>query len=469
MQRTTSEPLLSDKTMERSGNGLRGALLVVSVLVMLIVCVLFLMMTGPAPPSDVAMGYGVSRKFLSNLNVSKTYAVIFDAGSSGSRVHVYCFDENLDLLPIGNELELFVQTKPGLSAYANDPQAAANSLVPLLDKAEGVVPQALRPKTPVKVGATAGLRLLDGDAADKILEAVRDVLQNSTFQFQSDWVTVLDGSQEGSYLWLTINYLLRNLGKKYSNTVGVVDLGGGSVQMAYAISETDAANAPEGEESYVKQMNVMGTKYFLYVHSYLNYGLLAARAEILNSTEDSANPCILAGYDGSYTYGGNEYKASASASGSNLQECRSVAIKALNVNDTCNYTKCTFGGVWNGGGGDGQKNLLVASFFYDKAAEAGFINSSNPVAIVRPADFESAAKQACQTKFDEAESAYPSTEESDLPYICMDLVYQHTLLVVGFGLDPLQEITLVKQVEYQNALVEAAWPLGNALAAVSSL
>ena len=67
-------------------------------------------------------------------------------------------------------------------------------------------------------------------------------------------------------LQLTINYLLRNLGKKYSNTVGVVDLGGGSVQMAYAISETDAANAPEGEESYVKQMNVMGTKYFLYVH-----------------------------------------------------------------------------------------------------------------------------------------------------------------------------------------------------------
>lgn len=66
------------------------------------------------------------------------------------------------------------------------------------------------------------------------------------------------------------------MGKKYSNTVGVVDLGGGSVQMAYAISDADAAKAPKisnGEESYVREMFLKGTRYYLYVHRSLSLSL----------------------------------------------------------------------------------------------------------------------------------------------------------------------------------------------------
>lgn len=61
------------------------------------------------------------------------------------------------------------------------------------------------------------------------------------------------------------------MGKAYSETAGVVDLGGGSVQMAYAISESDAADAPRisnGEDTYVKPLFLKGTKYFLYVHRF---------------------------------------------------------------------------------------------------------------------------------------------------------------------------------------------------------
>ncbi|KAH6816045.1 apyrase 2 [Perilla frutescens var. hirtella] len=442
----------------------RGVMLLVFVPLLLISSVLFLMPTRPTPDS-------VSRKFSPSF-MSKQYAVIFDAGSSGSRVHVFCFNKQLDLVPIGGELELFEQLKPGLSAYAKDPEAAAKSLSSLLEKAEAAVPEELRHITPVKVGATAGLRQLEGDASDRILQAVRDFLKNkSSLKSKADWVTVLDGNQEGAYQWVTINYLLGNLGKKYSNTVGVVDLGGGSVQMAYAVSESDAAKAPKvsgGEESYVQQMYLKGRKYHLYIHSYLHYGLLAARAEILKIDQESGNPCLPAGYDGSYKYGPTVYKALASPSGSSHIKCREAVIKALKVNDSCTHMKCTFGGVWNGGGGDGQKNLFVASFFFDRAAEAGFVDPKLAVAKVRPSDFEEAAKQACQTRLEDAKATYPRVQPDNLPFLCMDLVYQVTLLVDGLGIDPWQKITLVKKVKYQNSLVEAAWPLGSAIEAVSS-
>ena len=47
--------------------------------------------------------------------------------------------------------------------------------------------------------------------------------------------------------------------------------------MAYAISENDAAKAPkvtEGQDSYVKEMYLKGTKYYLYVHRFISSSMI---------------------------------------------------------------------------------------------------------------------------------------------------------------------------------------------------
>ena len=211
------------------------------------------------------------------------YALTIDAGSTGSRIHVYKF-HNCHAMP-SLEYETFLSINPGLSAYARDPTAAAASLDPLLEEAKRVVPESLHSCTPVEVKATAGLRLLGQAESDAILDEVRNRLQtNYPFGVASEHsVEIMDGKDEGVYAWITANYLAKKIGEGVDSpdTLAVMDLGGASTQIVFEPrfpSESDSLL--EGEHKYSLQFG--GKEFTLYQHSYLGYGLMRARRSIHN-------------------------------------------------------------------------------------------------------------------------------------------------------------------------------------------
>ena len=65
--------------------------------------------------------------------------------------------------------------------------------------------------------------------------------------------------------------------------------------------------------------------------------------------------------------------------------------------------------------------------------QVGLIDSEATSGKTTPAAYRAAAEKICPLSFKEAKDAYPRVRAIDTPYICMDLVYQYSLLVDGFG------------------------------------
>jgi len=233
---------------------------------------------------------------------------MIDAGSTGSRIHIYKF-HNCGPSPT-YEYETFVQRQPGLSAYDGRPDDAAQSLDSLLGAAMRVVPEALRRCTPVAVKATAGLRLLGASQSAEILDAVRRRL-STTYPFplaSQDPVVIMDGRDEGVFAWVTTNYLMDTIRADSPKTAvpyAVLDLGGASTQIVFEPVFQSNAAVREGDHKY--ELSFGGKERVLYQHSYLGFGLMRARKRVHRLVDflasfrsndtgaELANPCLARG------------------------------------------------------------------------------------------------------------------------------------------------------------------------------
>ncbi|KEG08450.1 nucleoside phosphatase [Trypanosoma grayi] len=421
------------------------------------------------------------------------YSIVFDAGSTGSRVHVFRYNLSTNphagahdwratrpsLMPfLRLEDELFVENHNPLSGYANADEAAA-SLSPLLEAAKAYVPAEMHTCAPVELKATAGLRRIGRERAEAVLQAVRRHFRSGPFWLQSEGnaVRILEGSEEGPLAWLTVNYL-RGAMSGNTATATIVDLGGGSTQIVMHPKDSKVLDARK-DFSHVFRAN--GNAFVVYQHSYEGNGLHAAKEQLLRAVEAAAEeasgstataavekpaeaaalrsafPCFPKGYVYKERNISNVKNGGVAPS---MEKCVALFKKhVVRGHEPCGTDSCGFNGIF-------QPNVTAAasgpvyafSFYYDRLkpyldGEATTVQNVERIA----SDVCSRMKTAedLQNVADAAKQSGTLRPEME----CFELSYLFALLHHGFGFPREQQLHIAKKING----FETAWALGASL------
>ena len=202
--------------------------------------------------------YGIEEKTV--------HGLMIDAGSTGSRIHVYEFHPRVltkhhkveqavsgHLLSYpGTNSRWTARLKPGLEAFAARTdnkaellQLIAEYLAPLMDFAKEVLfkKQEQWNEFPIYLRATGGVRTLTPADRSRVMKSVRTLFANNTycpFGFESIRARVVSGEEEAIFGWAGVNFVMGNLlpDSRGSGTVisprltyGALDMGGASTQV----------------------------------------------------------------------------------------------------------------------------------------------------------------------------------------------------------------------------------------------
>ncbi|MGQ3891031.1 multidrug DMT transporter permease [Legionella sp. CNM-4043-24] len=340
---------------------------------------------------------------------------VVDAGSTGSRLHVYSYDLDANQAPVNITERWSKKSTPGIASLESQKSALDASLDSLFT---GLTIHNI----PVYFYATAGMRLLPQPRQQKMYALIRD-----WFDHQSDVQLVqaktITGSDEGLFGWLAVNYQTGGLTNERA-LVGVMDFGGASVQISFPVTDSSSLD-PDS----LRQVHVNGQRLTLFVRSFLGLGQTEVAHQFLNSS-----PCFSTGYelpDGQLAQG-NAYACERNVS---------TLVKSVHQVD----------GVVQ----PGISRTTVSDWY----AIGGMVEmAKGPLFSFREQQFTSEQllnkgdAQVCQQPWSSLIASYPSDDY--LYGDCLFSSYYYALMVEGYGLRPDQNI------QYLSANQQSDWTLG---------
>jgi len=396
----------------------------------------------------------------SGIKVNTVHGMIIDAGSTGSRMHVYEFAPRIlenrmqvneavagnRLSYPGTESRWTERLRPGIDTFASIEDenelhtALENYLSPLVEFAKYILhsKQAMWEIFPIYLKATAGMRKLSFSKRQRVMTAVRNIFYNKTFcpfKFELEFARVISGEEEAIYGWTAVNFLKGSLltdsagsGTVMSpdRTYGALDLGGASTQISFYDPQEDIMS------NLFKMQIGPGKHWNIYAHSFLQFGQnsafdrLNARLYAYAQPEEKVsgvyNPCLPGNSSINFTStiqidnnGVETWKMNGNESttyttimrndkqGGDFNECVRLTTGLLNVesNAWCNFehgNDCSFAGVY-------QPPLPLKSFefgyfvgFSNIHHAWDFLNMATTSTLYELAD---RAEVICSMNFDE--------------------------------------------------------------------
>ena len=422
------------------------------------------------------------------------YAIMIDAGSTGSRIHVYKFNNCGPTPELENEDFKMTEKKAGgsgLSSYKADAEGAAKSLDILMEVAVKSVPDAYKSCTPIAVKATAGLRLLGEELSQKILEAVRTRLETqypfAVVSREKGGIEIMKGEDEGVYAWITTNYLLGKIGgPDESPTAAIFDLGGGSTQIVFqpTFKRSPHGGMPpkmeEGDHKY--KLKFGGREFELYQHSHLGYGLMSARKALHQLVLDRMhkqnpeskswllkpipNSCITPGTQkkliiempADHELAGEHDVIMEGPTDALPAQCRALAEGILYKDKACALSPCSFNGIHQPSLEKtfAKEDVYIFSYFYDRTFELGMPESFT-LRELHDLTAKVCGGEKTWDAFAGIEGAIEGLKERQ--ETCLDLNFMSALLHTGYEMPIDREVKIAKKIKGN----ELGWCLGASL------
>ena len=384
------------------------------------------------------------------------YGCMCDAGSSGTRVNVYRWPQRKkNIIPLMTEMGRY-GVNPGI--HEMNEKAIEGTMGILIDYCKNRIIELSNNKCNLSdvnfyLKATAGMRSISEEEQNKKLNIIRNAIRKSEFKFlDDDWAKVINGSEEGLFGWINVNYLNRILLKNEEERqlkdmpYGSIDLGGYSLEITFYTNETI-------KEHYIN-LSFTEVDYNLYSYSFQDYGETRIYEIFMKSIFNSSksenstvieNPCYLEGYSETFEFPTISYTFIGKT---NISLCQEKIRSIMKINKE---SEKSMNDVYQPKIPEDLKFYGISGLYWI----AKFFNIANDE-YHSASEFLDVTEEFCKKKWEDAIKEYDVDREY-LKNYCLYGYYVYYFLVEGFKIDKNKKILTFP--EKING-IETGWTLG---------